>query len=181
MAPISDDQVTQLLPVLAEAARAEKSTAARFVPPRTDILEETAAKRHQFVFGRRGVGKSTLLRKIESLAPQDAHGDVIFLDVETLGGRPYPDVLIELLIELLVSVSKRVRGSGLQRLAPGRVRADRQLRKLTKTLRQLLNEPQQASRIVKKMQSSSGRLGGGLGGEAKVQRFLHLKACGPAR
>src|SRR5438105_2835381 len=55
------------LPALAEAARADRRTAGRFVPPRTGILEETAARRHQFVFGRCGVGKSTLQRKIESL------------------------------------------------------------------------------------------------------------------
>jgi len=36
-------------------------TAERFVPPRIGILEETASRRHQFVLGRRGVGKSTLL------------------------------------------------------------------------------------------------------------------------
>ena len=74
MEPISDEQVKQLLPVLAEASRADTNTAARFVPPRVGILEETASKRHQFVFGRRGVGKSTLLRKIESLGPGSAHG-----------------------------------------------------------------------------------------------------------
>ena len=120
MEPISDEQVKQLLPVLAEAARADKNTAARFVPPRIGILEETASQRHQFVFGRRGVGKSTLLRKIESLGPGSTHGAVIFVDVETLGGRPYPDVLIELLIELLDPLSVRMKPSGLDALKPGR-------------------------------------------------------------
>src|SRR5439155_380172 len=96
----------KLLPALAEAARADRRTAGRFVPPRTGILEETAARRHQFIFGRRGVGKSTLLRKIESL--QDAGTEVIFVDIETLRGRPYPDVLIELLIELLTGLQRRL-------------------------------------------------------------------------
>jgi hypothetical protein len=77
--PISDDQVVKLVPALVEAARADQRTADRFVPPRTGILEETAARHHQFVFGRRGVGKSTLLRKIESLGP-NGHGDVIFVE-----------------------------------------------------------------------------------------------------
>lgn len=61
---ISDDQLSGLLAALAEAARADPRTAARFVPPRIGVLEETAARRHQLVLGRRGVGKSTLLRKI---------------------------------------------------------------------------------------------------------------------
>ena len=37
---------------------------------------------------RRGVGKSTLLRKIESLE-HDAENDVVFVDIETLRDRPY--------------------------------------------------------------------------------------------
>src|SRR5881275_282120 len=97
--PISDEQLPQLLGALAAAARADKRTAGRFVPPRVGILEETAARRHQFVLGRRGVGKSTLLRKIESLG-RETESAVVFVDVETLRNRPYPDVLIEMLIEL---------------------------------------------------------------------------------
>lgn len=37
---ITDEEVTQLLPALAEAERATEATAARFVPPRPGILEE---------------------------------------------------------------------------------------------------------------------------------------------
>ena len=176
MEPISDEQVTQLLPVLAEAARADKNTAARFVPPRIGILEETASQRHQFVFGRRGVGKSTLLRKIESLGPGSKHGDVIFVDVETLGGRPYPDVLIELLIELLDSLAVRMKPSGLDVLKPASWRARRKLAKLTRTLRQLLSEPQQAERVVKEMQSNSRSRGAGVGVEGKVKRVFRGSA-----
>ena len=176
MQPISDEQAKRLLPVLAEAARADKSTASKFVPPRVGILEETAAKRHQFVFGRRGVGKSTLLRKIESLAPEGDHGDVIFVDVETLGGRPYPDVLIELLIELLDSLTARMRPTGINTLIPSRWKARRKLRKLTRTMRQLLNEPQQAERVVKEMQSNSRSRGVGGGVDGRFKRVLRGSA-----
>jgi hypothetical protein len=174
--PISDDQVVKLVPALVEAARADQRTAERFVPPRTGILEETAARHHQFVFGRRGVGKSTLLRKIESLGP-NGHGDVIFVDIETLRGRPYPDVLIELLIELLGSLERRLREkAGRVDLNPSRRRARRELAKLTKTLRRLLDEPQTAERIIKDLQASSSSLGAGIGGEGKLKRLLWWKA-----
>jgi hypothetical protein len=59
--PVSDEQLPRLLAALAEAARADQRTANRFVAPRIGVLEETAARRHQFVLGRRGVGKSTHL------------------------------------------------------------------------------------------------------------------------
>jgi energy-coupling factor transporter ATP-binding protein EcfA2 len=164
MEPLADEELVKLLPALAEAARADSNIAKRFVPPRTGILEETAARRHQFVLGRRGVGKSTLLRKIESLGP-DIHGEVIFVDIETLRGRPYPDVLIELLIELLTTLSRR-----LEEKAPpidfnrARRRARRTLRDLISTLQRLLDEPQVAERVIKELQTRnrSRRLGGDL-------------------
>ena len=162
MKPLSDDEVVKLLPELAEAARADANTAKRFVASRTGILEETAARHHQFVFGRRGVGKSTLLRKIESLGP-GAHGDVIYVDIETLRGRPYPDVLIELLIELLVALERRLDDKAPRvDLNRSRRRARRALRKLIATLRKLLDEPQVAERVIKELQSSkrAWRLGG---------------------
>lgn len=151
---VSDEQVVRLLPALAEAARADRHTASRFVAPRTGILEETAARRHQFVFGRRGVGKSTLLRKIESLG-SETNSEVIFVDIETLRGRPYPDVLIELLIELLSAVERRVGPKPSWRIDKGLKswRARRGARKLIATLRGLLDEPQIAERKIRELRS----------------------------
>jgi len=162
--PISDEQLPSLLKALAEAARADSDTAARFVPPRVGILEETAARRHQFVLGRRGVGKSTLLRKIESLG-HESESAVVFVDVETLRGRPYPDVLIEMLIELLAGLKDRLKPDHWyrldQRLARYRVR--RRLKKLTALLRRLLAQPQVAQRTVRELQSRASGISGGAG------------------
>ncbi len=161
---ISDEQLPALLGALAEAARADRQTANRFVPPRVGILEETAARRHQFVLGRRGVGKSTLLRKIESIG-DEAENVVVFVDIETLRDRPYPDVLIELLIELLDGLRDRLKPGAWyrrdQRVARFRVR--RRLAQLTATLRRLLAQPQVAQRTVRELQSraSGASVGGG--------------------
>lgn len=159
---LTNEQVVKLLPALAEAARADRRTATRFVPPRTGILEETASRRHQFVFGRRGVGKSTLLRKIESL-DQEGAPYVIFVDIETLRGRPYPDVLIELLIELLSALQKRLRPPRTRPLKfVRRARTLARLRRLIATMRRLLDEPQVAERTLRELRSK-GR-GGSAGG-----------------
>jgi hypothetical protein len=56
-------------------------------------------------------GKSTLLQRVA--AEGDVNGRaVIFVDIETLRGRPYPDVLIELLNELLEHLEERLRADG---------------------------------------------------------------------
>jgi hypothetical protein len=175
--PITDAQVVKLLPALAEAARADTNTAERFVPPRVGILEETASRRHQFVFGRRGVGKSTLLRKIESQAAGEAHGDVIFVDIETLRGRPYPDVLIELLIELLDSLEARLKiRAGRLDFSRSRRKTRKELRTLKQTMRRLLNEPQVATRIIRELQASATSREIGFGLDGKIKRLVSLKA-----
>ena len=66
---LSDEDVVRLLPALAEAERATEMTAMRFVPPRPGILEEVSAKRHQLVYGRRGV-ESRLLRRVAATGPE---------------------------------------------------------------------------------------------------------------
>lgn len=170
MSPLRDEQVVALLPALAEAARADRRTAARFVPPRTGILEETAARRHQFVFGRRGVGKSTLLRKIESL--DETGVDVIFVDIETLRGRPYPDVLIELLIELLVALERRLRPPRRRvDVHLTRARALKRLRGLIATMRRLLDEPQVAERTIRELRAKRASASGGGGIDFNFSRL----------
>jgi hypothetical protein len=163
--PVSDEQLPKLLAALAEAARADQRTADRFVAPRIGILEETAARRHQFVLGRRGVGKSTLLRKIQS--QEQIESNVVFVDIETLRSRPYPDVLIELLIELLTGLGERLRPDVWYRIDQRIERATprRKLKRLTAILRRLLAQPQIAQRTVRELQSkgaeaSAGLLGG---------------------
>jgi hypothetical protein len=162
--PISDEQLPRLLAALAEAARADRRTADRFVAPRVGILEETAARRHQFVLGRRGVGKSTLLRKIES--QEQPESNVVFVDIETLRSRPYPDVLIELLIELLTGLTERLKPDAWyridQRLACATAR--RKLKQLTTILRRLLAQPQVAQRTVRELQSKGTDASAGLSG-----------------
>jgi len=134
------------------------------VPPRIGILEETAARRHQFVLGRRGVGKSTLLRKIESLG-KEAESAVVFIDVETLRNRPYPDVLIEMLIELLSGLKDRLKPDAWYRMDQRlkRVRIRRRLKRLTALLQRLLAQPQVAQRTVRDLQSQASRASMGAG------------------
>src|SRR5680860_1291244 len=156
MAAISDESVVALLPELAEAARASNLTVDRFVPPRTGIVEEAAARRHQFIHGRRGVGKSTLLRRVQKQV-EAAGSPAAFIDLETLRGMEYPDVLIELLVQLLLSLEMELKGAAKSRGWRKRTalfRTRGRLRGLRSDLAGLLQEPQEARHSVRKLQSS---------------------------
>ena len=165
MAEITDEDVAQLLPLLEEAARAQQQTIDRFVPPRVGIVEQAAARRDQFIVGRRGVGKTTLLLTVQQKASAGGTA-VAFVDLETIRGIPYPDVLIHLLIELLKSlrtaVSKGSQGKGIGGRWAG-WHVVRMTKRLERELTKLLGEPQVVERTVRKMRRSSGKAGAGMG------------------
>ncbi|HWG56432.1 MAG TPA: hypothetical protein VNT58_07915, partial [Gaiellaceae bacterium] len=161
---VSDEDVARLLPALAEAERANDDTAARFVAPRPGILEEVSARRHQLVYGRRGVGKSTLLRRVAAGGAANERA-VIFVDIETLRGRPYPDVLTELLKQLLDNLKMRLRADGWWTTV-ARWSLLRRIDDLTDAMSELLQEPQLAQHTVQRLHSqarnsSSSRSRGG--------------------
>lgn len=165
MADVSDEALARILPALDEAARAHQQSVDRFVAPRPGIVEQVASRRHQFVLGRRGVGKSTLLRAVER-SSADAGTAVAFIDLETLRGIPYPDVLIQLLIKVLGALRTRTaeigKAGGLrQRMRLRRVR--KSIARLEKELANLLAEPQVVRKTVQRLRTSAGRTTGGLG------------------
>jgi Cdc6-like AAA superfamily ATPase len=151
---IADDDVTHLLPALAEAERASAATALRFVPPRPGILEEASARRHQFVYGRRGVGKTTLLQRVAA-GGADTERAVIFIDIETLRRRPYPDVLIELLRVLLEHLDERLKVGFVARWRRAALLG--RVRDLADAMSLLLQEPQLAEHTVSTLRARSLR------------------------
>jgi Cdc6-like AAA superfamily ATPase len=179
---LTDDEVTRLLPALAEAERASVDTAGRFVPPRTGILEEASARRHQLVYGRRGVGKSTLLHRVAAGGSESGR-EVIFIDVETLRGRPYPDVLIELLTELLEHLEERLRADGVLK-SWRRRRLLRRVGDIAEAMSRLLQEPQSAEHTVQTLRSRARgtRKTWSLGGQGKIGfRRRGIRASGDAQ
>jgi hypothetical protein len=173
----SDEQVAKLLALLAEAARAGPETVGRFVSPRPGILEEASARRHQLVHGRRGVGKSTLLRRVAA-GGSGISREVIFIDVETLRGRPYPDVLIELLARLLKDLESRLRRDGLM-VRLKRRRLLRRVRHVSDLMDRLLKEPQTAEHTVKELRSEARHTVRRLGGSGQIKTTIpHKVAAG---
>jgi hypothetical protein len=161
MEQLTDDQVEALVPALAESARATQASVERFVPPRRGIVDEVVARAHQFLLGRRGVGKSSLLRKVEVTA-KSRQAVVVFIDLETLRGVPYPDVLIRLLATLLDVLESELkhrqsRVSVREKWSLFRLRL--RGRQLRRQLDRLLQAPQSAEHTVKELESRSTQAG----------------------
>lgn len=81
-----------------EAARSSESGVKRFIEPAQGTLRRAVSKRHHLVFGRRGSGKSSLLRKAAADLTVDRR-PIAYVDLESFKAHSYPDVLISVLIK----------------------------------------------------------------------------------
>ena len=97
--------VDELLVLCEEVTRATPEGVRRFIEPAPGVLSRAKSNQHHLVFGRRGSGKSSLLRKTAADLTVDRR-PIAFVDMETFKGHTYPDVLISVLIKSLYEFKK---------------------------------------------------------------------------
>jgi hypothetical protein len=89
---------------LSEALRTtdqhDPSLRQRFVEPTPGTIDTLQTSVNQLLTGRRGVGKSTTFAVLQQEAESNGRR-VIFVDVESHKGRAYPDVVIDLILDML--------------------------------------------------------------------------------
>jgi len=95
---LESEAVAKLERLIEEATRATAEGVARFVEPASGTLQRAISRQHHLIFGRRGSGKSSLLRKATSDLTVDRR-PIAFVDLESFKGHEYPDVLLSVLIE----------------------------------------------------------------------------------
>ncbi|MFG0603592.1 ATP-binding protein [Delftia sp. WSY_4] len=94
------EDVDTILVRCEEVMRATPEGAGRFIEPAPGVLARAKSQQHSMIFGRRGSGKSSLLRKTAADLTIDRR-PIAFVDMETFKGHTYPDVLISVLIKSL--------------------------------------------------------------------------------
>ena len=95
---LDTDQIANLLTVVEEAARSTEEAVRHFVEPAPGTLRRATNKRHHVIFGRRGSGKSSLLRKAAADLTIDRR-PIANVNLEAFKGHSYPDVLLSVLIK----------------------------------------------------------------------------------
>ncbi|HRX86211.1 MAG TPA: hypothetical protein P5572_14420 [Phycisphaerae bacterium] len=86
-----------LLTLVEEATRSSEHGIEFFVEPAEGALRRAMSRRHHIVFGRRGSGKSSLLRKVGKDLMLERR-PMAFVDLEPFKGHSYPDLLISVLL-----------------------------------------------------------------------------------
>ena len=94
-------EVESLVILVEEATRSSKEGVKRFMSPAQGTLRRAINKRHHVIFGRRGSGKSSLLRKAAADLTINPLRPIAYVDLETFKGHTYPDVLFSRLLSAL--------------------------------------------------------------------------------
>jgi energy-coupling factor transporter ATP-binding protein EcfA2 len=102
---LNSSEVDRLIVLCEEVTRATPEGVRRFIEPAPGVLSKAKSKQHHIIFGRRGSGKSSLLRKMAADLTIDRR-PIAFVDMETFKGHSYPDVLISVLIKSLHEFKK---------------------------------------------------------------------------
>jgi len=102
---LNSSEVDRLIVLCEEVTRATPEGVRRFIEPAPGVLSKAKSKQHHIIFGRRGSGKSSLLRKMAADLTIDRR-PIAFVDMETFKGHSYPDVLISVLIKSLLEFKK---------------------------------------------------------------------------
>jgi hypothetical protein len=100
---LGSGRIYALQDALTEAVRANEEGVQRFVEPASGTLRVALSRRPHLIFGRRGSGKTSLLRKAVAEHSLDRRPSA-FVDLEPFKGHTYPDVLISVLIEFFRSL-----------------------------------------------------------------------------
>jgi hypothetical protein len=109
---LSSAEVDRLLINVEEATRATGDAPKRFIEPARGTLDRAKSRRHHLVFGRRGSGKTSLLRKARADLSLKRVPSA-FIDLEAFKGHAYPDVLLSVLIETLNAFDRWLEGAGV--------------------------------------------------------------------
>lgn len=110
---LNSDAMQKLLASVEEATRSTEEGVKYFVEPASGTLQRASNRRHHFIFGRRGSGKSSLLRK----AATDltiGRRPIAQVDLEAFKGHSYPDLLLSVLIATFKSFQKWLETAAIQ-------------------------------------------------------------------
>jgi len=109
---LDPNALAKLIVLIKESYRSTESGVKRFIEPAQGTLIQSTSKTHSIVFGRRGSGKSSLLRKAASDLTVDRR-PIAYVDLETFKGHSYPDVLLSVLIQTFTEFEEWLRTAAI--------------------------------------------------------------------
>lgn len=104
----------KLATMVEEAMRSTRRGVKYFVEPADGTLRRATSKQHHIIFGRRGSGKTSLLRKAGADLTVSRR-PIAHVDLESFKGHSYPDVLLSVLIATFEEFQKWIDTAAVNR------------------------------------------------------------------
>lgn len=132
------EEVRRFQTLLEEVTRAKPGTpAARFVNPDDSVTSRLESNFHHVLFGRRGSGKTSLLRHIQST--NQAGGRLVaWVDYEIFMNLSFPDVLVSTLETIFKDFEAQLRSRGVQLLPESELKPHWWTRRRSRTSQEAL-------------------------------------------
>lgn len=92
----NNEQITNLLVHLGEIIRVDRSIPPQYTFADIGFVAQLASKTNYVVYGRRGSGKSALLRELESRCVEKGI-ETVLIDMEQIAEKSYPSLIIRML------------------------------------------------------------------------------------
>jgi hypothetical protein len=109
---LNSKEMAELLSLVEEASRSTEEGIKRFIEPAQGTLRRATTKRHHIIFGRRGSGKSSLLRKAAADLTVDRR-PIAYVNLEAFKSHSYPDVLLSVLISTFAEFEQWLRTAAI--------------------------------------------------------------------
>lgn len=109
---LTSSSVDHLLTKIEEAARSTKEGVKYFIEPAHGTLSRASSRRHHIIFGRRGSGKSSLLRKAGADLTVDRR-PIAYINLEAFKVHSYPDILLSVLLSTFKEFDAWLESAGI--------------------------------------------------------------------
>lgn len=158
---MNDPGITTLVTYIEENLRASPTAGMDFVDPRQHSVR-LLSKQNHVVFGRRGAGKTTLVKS--SINPRQQVG--IYLNLEDFKDITFPNIVIQILLELLAELKKEITTIyPWYTLSFQSRRIKRELNRRVKMLQEYLHEPDSEIQEVNTSESYAHKMNTEIGAE----------------
>ena len=169
---MQQDEITKLIIYVEENTRAAQASGLEFVDTR-HFLERLSSKQNHIVYGRRGAGKTTLVKSIQN-SPR--HLD-IYINMEDFKDITFPNIVIHVLLELFQSLNDQINDAYPWYKFSNKSRSiKRRVREYCSSLLEYLYEPDTETQEISTRDSiqdgmSAGVSAKGVSGSVSTQSF----------
>lgn len=170
---VDSPEVGQIAKKIEETARQDLLKTSEYIDLDNNFAN-IEVKRHTIVFGRRGAGKTTILKELNKKSAKDA--SVLWIDADIYKDLTFPDTVIEIFRETIEKIILTMKRASFFWFMGGSVRTIKELRKFRNEFGELKSkfEKSEVTVVDERSSVSSSAIKGGVSHGASLEGAIRL-------